>query len=1079
MRVNILTLIVVLCSYNIYAQVELREYIGPSPSASNLLKFGEYTVDHSTGQADINIPLYEVKISKLSLPIIMRFNSTGRKVADAGSQIGIGWVLSTGACVTRVVRNVRDEGHWSWTKYVNESYPFTNLDGNTSEHLAEDTDIPRLDYEWFTSMKPRAENSIYWGYYLGNLYPLKDSEYDVFSYNLPSGTSGHFILKDDGNGKKEVFTIPYQPIKIELPDTIGTYLSRIEDFVITDLDGTRYYYGKGLNDQVAFETKYDKDDNYSYYENNTTAWYLCSMESADRNDVINIEYEKNESVIGLRSQRIGYREVYQSTSTSDGTGSTSYDDHGSKLDYHIYINYIPKKISYNGGSVYFENQSYIEERSKYKISRTDYLSKMSVISSVSGDTVKKVKFYLDKEFESENILTQRLDSIEIFGNSTTGLSYKFDYYNYTSSVDDNFLSSQDYWGYYGYSQVRTNMLPVDTFYLHNGSNPTITTKTDIPLGYSSQLTKRSYLSAMRQGMLKSIVYPTGGSTEFIYELHKGYDADDRYMNEIEGGGLRIKTIINKSGEETYETDYSYDLGVIRPYNVCRKDNFAISVLLHSATDAEEYANAYCSVSANLTYGTNFLYSSFFGSNYISYPHVEESQSRFGKKVYDYYVPYAWDSDHYYMWINGLLINKYSRYLNTNIEDKAKSNLYLPKYISVENDWHTPKIKSEIIENEEGEEVYKKEYYYNKYRVDTVLSNVSTRLVDFYSVTTCNNSVEEKVEPEEQDRDNGSSAFYDNSCSGNSGHTNYIGVGGSYGIGTDKFVSEKIQLIKTVESYIKDSILYNGSYYEDWLNKETYFEYDTVYQQLSRSISLDSDNSKGKSTEYIYSYEYEGDVYDSMEVRNILVPIIESRNYVFNSSWDSNYNLLLNDLSLREVTRTNYQVWNNDDNQLYPASVQKSINENELETRLEYHSYDNYGNVLSVSRHNDFKNSYIWGYNGKYPIAKIENANYSQVNLAVDTAQVHALSNADNDHGVRDSGTHEDALRTALDALRDIDGALVTTYTYDPPIGMTSETDPNGRTTYYEYDDFGRLKYIRDQYYNIIKKYEYKYVSQTE
>jgi YD repeat-containing protein len=55
-------------------------------------------------------------------------------------------------------------------------------------------------------------------------------------------------------------------------------------------------------------------------------------------------------------------------------------------------------------------------------------------------------------------------------------------------------------------------------------------------------------------------------------------------------------------------------------------------------------------------------------------------------------------------------------------------------------------------------------------------------------------------------------------------------------------------------------------------------------------------------------------------------------------------------------------------------------------------------------------------------------------------------------------------------------ALMTSYTYNPMVGKTSETDPRGKTTKYEYDGIGRLLRVRDQNNNILKQYDYEFQS---
>lgn len=61
----------------------------------------------------------------------------------------------------------------------------------------------------------------------------------------------------------------------------------------------------------------------------------------------------------------------------------------------------------------------------------------------------------------------------------------------------------------------------------------------------------------------------------------------------------------------------------------------------------------------------------------------------------------------------------------------------------------------------------------------------------------------------------------------------------------------------------------------------------------------------------------------------------------------------------------------------------------------------------------------------------------------------------------------------IDELRLLpQNARMQTVTYDPIIGKTSEADENNRISYYEYDNLGRLRFIKDDYKNTIKMYEY-------
>jgi YD repeat-containing protein len=57
------------------------------------------------------------------------------------------------------------------------------------------------------------------------------------------------------------------------------------------------------------------------------------------------------------------------------------------------------------------------------------------------------------------------------------------------------------------------------------------------------------------------------------------------------------------------------------------------------------------------------------------------------------------------------------------------------------------------------------------------------------------------------------------------------------------------------------------------------------------------------------------------------------------------------------------------------------------------------------------------------------------------------------------------------------GSQMTTQTYDPLYGVTSQTDPNSRSTYYQYDALGRIIAVKDNEQNLVKDYVYHTIGQ--
>ncbi len=147
----------------------------------------------------------------------------------------------------------------------------------------------------------------------------------------------------------------------------------------------------------------------------------------------------------------------------------------------------------------------------------------------------------------------------------------------------------------------------------------------------------------------------------------------------------------------------------------------------------------------------------------------------------------------------------------------------------------------------------------------------------------------------------------------------------------------------------------------------------------------------------------------------------------------------------------------------PYTPAAGYNQDKFRPELRFEKYDKRGSLVQARQASGVPVTYLWGHNAAFPVAEIKNATYSDVKAALNvTAEEIDLG----------AGTLSQAQVEALQ--NNLKQAMITFYTYDPLVGMTSQTGPDGATLTYGYDDLGRLLWIKDHLGNLVKHYEYHY-----
>ncbi|MDR0230685.1 MAG: hypothetical protein LBI82_01010 [Dysgonamonadaceae bacterium] len=274
----------ILCVFyvHIFGQFRPKENC-PTPTAASLGEYGQMSVNMFTGQPNVSIPLYEVKMGDLSLPISLDYNLASVKPNKRSGWVGLGWNLSAGGCITRNVRGFYDEkqtknGHsvglMDNERKLEDLENAERLAYHNKQYLAlfngkipepdEQGNVQLLDYYDLMA----DEYNFQFGKYSGSFYLSETggwkfvSDYDIKVVEITFRTIHE--LRDSGEGKIDICYWNNKEWNRRLLDT----------FTLSTPDGVKYTFGG--KDATEYSINY-------YNRNGTdlipTSWFLTRIES--------------------------------------------------------------------------------------------------------------------------------------------------------------------------------------------------------------------------------------------------------------------------------------------------------------------------------------------------------------------------------------------------------------------------------------------------------------------------------------------------------------------------------------------------------------------------------------------------------------------------------------------------------------------------------------------------------------------------------------------------------------------------------------------------------------------------------
>lgn len=1020
--------------------------IPTSPQAAAFLKYGDHNINYATGIPNIDIPLFAVNHHRYEIPVSLKYNPQPLKPGYNYDVFGQGWSLSINSCISRTIEGTPDELRNFQIEYTKLADYYFNPPSNAI--------IPPYNHVDLATI---------------------NTAFDKFSAVLPDGTSFDFII--DGNNIK---VSEGRQVKITYTNTT----SNINSFTIIDEKGIKYSFNEGDSPRPG---------SASYQ--NYVSWKLSQIDLPDTPEPIVFNYNYTiqspyDSACGESGIKIEYgTEIVQNEPTGSGP---IYISIANSSDYPSYsgTSYKMKllsSISYGNTEIYFDFKD------SNTLSSYNYVEKirMKYNSAIIKQIELKESIYTIYSLCMQTPVA-KLDKIAITGSNSLDkpLTYQMDY-----KYSDYHFFGTDHWGYLNardtsYDVANFNLfVPIDyinqfpDFLVHSRISAVNKSTQDINPYYKIKLCQvpndiRLPGTANEHGILSKIKYPTGGYTEFEFENHRylsSINSDGDYIPEIanrqsaNAAGFRIKKIVDYVSEGKISQSKNFEYGTLTSefshtgLGVAALEPNILTYMTYSEYNLHTY-NDDPKFIRNMVLGfdPNGIHTSFldpFKVNALYYQNVEH---------WKWQCVFSPENFRKVLGGRPAVLYPFTTVYYGNIEDNG---IFTPN-TTVGKTTYSYDITQPGYDlmGKWMDNIFFEAPYYNGTTIVYLQNSV------FY------NNLKEKIDYKLNDNH-----FYPVK------NINYTYT--TEAVSVANFIyNNPIPMPLSggyFKSYIQNNNFFTNTSYNLWLSRIS-SEYETSYFENGNSLSTSKDyfyngrkqliktrtsNSRSEIVEENFKYpelEISGgttSIIQNMVNKNIISPVIESttkKSELPSTSADK----IINGFKINyfEFPTTNASIIKPFES--FDLEIIPSGNIYTLKDKITKYSAN--GNPLEYLSKNTIYSSYEYGYSDQYMVVKAENVNQATLSSAINASLPAGFSNLEsllNSFTIPNGNWRifNTNLRNNLPA-----NSFVTTYTYDPLIGVTSITDPKGDTITYTYDSFGRLQNVKDKDGNILSENEYHY-----